>query len=451
MSPPATCRPMTDERDDRGRAVPTGRFSRLSRFGRLAGGVGASVVAGGARELAAGRRPAMRDLILTPGNAKRFADQLAQLRGAAMKLGQLVSMDSGDILPPELSEILARLRAQAVHMPPQQLQGVLAAEWGKDWRTRFKLFEARPIAAASIGQVHRATTRDGRVLAVKVQYPGVAQSIDSDVDNLASLFRMSGMVPKALDFGPLLDEAKRQLHEEADYLREGAMMTRFGELLADAPEFVVPVLDEEFTTPRVLAMSFEDGIAIESLVDAPQDERDAVMARLIALVLRELFEFGLMQTDPNFANYRYRRETGQLVLLDFGATRAVEPEVASGYHRLLMAGLDGQVDAIRAAAVDAGFLSGAAADKHRDLVDRMIGVIVAELGRAGPFDFSERGFVQVLRDQGMEMAEDRDAWHLPPVGTIFAQRKISGTAALGVRLKARVDVRSMVEGYRVSV
>lgn len=439
---------MSDDQDDRGRAVPTGRFSRLSRFGRLAGGVAGSVVTGGARELAAGRRPAMRDLILTPANATRFADQLAQLRGAAMKLGQLVSMDSGDILPPELSDILARLRAQAVHMPPQQLQTVLAAEWGKDWRTRFRLFEARPIAAASIGQVHRATTRDGRVLAIKVQYPGVRESIDADVDNLAGLMRMSGLVPKQLDFAPLLEEAKVQLHEEADYLREGAMMVRYAALLADAPEFVVPRLDAEFTTPRVLAMSFEEGAPIEALVDAPQAERDAAMAKLIALVLREMFEFGLMQTDPNFANYRYQRDTGRLVLLDFGATRAVEPAVAAGYHALLMAGLDGDVDAIRDAAVASGFMNEAAATRHRALVDRMIGVIAGELGRTGPFDFAERGFVQVLREQGMEMAQDREAWHLPPVGTIFAQRKISGTAALCVRLKARVDVRAMVERYR---
>ncbi|HEX8555978.1 MAG TPA: AarF/ABC1/UbiB kinase family protein, partial [Sphingomonas sp.] len=304
-----------------GRALPSGRVARLGAFGRLAGGVAGGMVAEGARRLAAGERPRMGDLLLTPGNIGRVADQLSHLRGAAMKLGQMISMDAGDMLPPELSDIMARLRNRAHHMPPAQLQKVLAEAWGKDWRSRFARFEAHPIAAASIGQVHRATMRDGRVLAIKVQYPGVADSIDADVGNVATLLRVSGLLSKELDVAPLLEQAKAQLHEEADYLREGEQMTAMGALLADEPDFVVPVLDRELTRPRVLAMSFVDGVPVETLVDAAQETRDSLMQRLIDLVLRELFVFGLMQTDLNFANYRYQPATGKLVLLDFGAVR----------------------------------------------------------------------------------------------------------------------------------
>ena len=432
----------------KGRAVPGGRLSRLGVFGRMAGSVAGGVVAEGARRLAAGERPQMSDLLLTPANVGRVTDQLSHLRGAAMKFGQMISMDAGDILPKELTDILSRLRNQAHHMPPAQLQTVLAAQWGKEWRTRFTRFGASPIAAASIGQVHKATTRDGRELAVKVQYPGVRESIDSDVDNVATLLRISGLMPKNIDVTPLLAEAKRQLHEEADYVREGAQMVRFAELLSDAPQFVVPVLDAEFSGDRVLAMSFVPGISIESLIDAPQDERDRVMHALIELVLRELFEFGLMQTDPNFANFRYQPDTGRLVLLDFGAVRAVEPATARGYHRLLMAGFDADRDEARAAAVAAGFLNTIAADRHHAMIDRMSDVVIAEMNKPGPFDFGDRAFVGVLRDQGMDIAADRDAWHLPPVDTLFVQRKISGTALLAARLKARVDVREMVAGYR---
>ncbi|MBD8678274.1 ABC1 kinase family protein [Sphingomonas sp. CFBP 13720] len=431
--------------DGRGRSVPRGRLSRLGAFGRMAGGVAGGVMAEGVRRLADGQRPRISDLLLTPANVGRVADQLSHLRGAAMKLGQMISMDAGDVLPPELTAILARLRDRAQHMPPQQLQRVLAAEWGKDWRTRFARFDATPVAAASIGQVHRATLPDGRVLAIKVQYPGVAESIDSDVDNVATLLRVSGLLPAGLDLKPLLAEAKAQLHEEADYAREGEQLTRFGTLLADDPRFVVPALHADLTTDRVLAMDFVAGVPIETLATAPQSTRDGVMATLIDLVLHELFVFGWMQTDPNFANYRYQPDSGRIVLLDFGATRPIADATAAAYRALLRAGLDGDRDAVRDAAVAAGFLGPAAVERHRALVDRMIDVILHELGQAGPFDFGDRAFVGVLREEATAMAADRATWHVPPVALLFAQRKISGTALLAARLKARVDVRTMAE------
>jgi predicted unusual protein kinase regulating ubiquinone biosynthesis (AarF/ABC1/UbiB family) len=372
------------------------------------------------------------------------ADQLSHLRGAAMKLGQMISMDAGDFLPAELTQILARLRDRGHHMPPAQLQQVLAREWGTDWRRRFAYFDATPLAAASIGQVHRARLPDGRELAIKVQYPGVRESIDADVDNVATLLRVAGVLPKGLDLAQLLAEAKRQLREEADYLREGEQLRRFGDLLADSPHYVVPTLEPELTTDRVLTMSFVEGVPIESLAASPQETRDAAMRSLIALVLRELFEFGWMQTDPNFANYRYQPATGRLVLLDFGATRQVAAETAAGYRRLLEAGLSGDRDAVREAAVAAGFLGSAAVTRHRALVDRMIDVIIGEMNRKSAFDFGDRAFVGVLREQGMAMAADRETWHIPPVDTLFVQRKISGTALLAARLSARVDVRGMI-------
>ena len=407
---------MTDDRDARGRAVPSGRLSRLGAFGRLAAGVGGGVVAEGARRLAAGERPRMGDMLLTPANAMRVADQLAHLRGAAMKLGQMISMDAGDMLPPELSAILARLRNQA-----------------------------HPIAAASIGQVHRARLPDGRELAIKVQYPGVKQSIDADVDNVATLLRVSGLLPKELDVAPLLGEAKRQLHEEADYIREGSMMTRYRDRLANEPGFIVPELHADLTTPRVLAMTYVAGEPIEMLEHADQSIRDTAMQNLIGLTLRELLDWQLMQTDPNFANYRWQPETARIVLLDFGAARDIPAATADGYRTLLAAGLSGDRDAVRAAAIGAGFLGAAAAQAHRPLVDAMIDVILDNLNRPGPFDFGDRAFVGVVREQGMEMARDRSTWHLPPADTLFVQRKISGTALLAARLKARVDIRAMVE------
>ncbi len=190
-------------------------------------------------------------------------------------------------------------------------------------------------------------------------------------------------------------------------------------------------------------MTYLPGQPIETLTDAPQETRDAVMRTLISLVLRELFEFKVMQTDPNFANYRYQPDTGRLVLLDFGAARAIEPATSEAYRRLLQAGFAGDRDAVRQAAVEAGFIGSGAVSGHRERVDRILDVIIGEMTRAGPFDFGDRQFVSILRDESMEMAADRATWHVPPSDLLFVQRKISGTALLAARLKARVDVRSL--------
>ena len=171
--------------------------------------------------------------------------------------------------------------------------------------------------------------------------------------------------------------------------------------------------------------------------------------RCIRLVARELFEFGVMQTDPNFANFRYRRaddgEAGQVVLLDFGATRAVAPDVGRAYRKLLEAGLAADSEKIKAEAIAAGFMSPAVIERHPERVERIIAIIVGEMSEDAPFDFGDRSFVPLLRDEGMEIAKDRQTWHLPPAETLFVQRKVSGTALLGARLGARVNVRRVVE------
>lgn len=429
---------------ERYRKVPSARLSRLASFGQLAGGIAGGMLAEGARRLAAGQRPQLSDLLLTPGNAMRLTEQLSKLRGAAMKLGQMISLDAGDLLPPELTAIMARLRDSAHYMPPAQLNQVLIGEWGKDWRKRFARFEATPIAAASIGQVHRAVLLDGRTVAIKVQYPGVAASIEADVDNVATLLRLSSLLPDSLDIAPLLAEAKLQLREEADYLRESEQMRRYGALLAGHPAFVVPAPVAELSGPRILAMDFIGAAPIETLQDADEETRNRAMAALLELVLRELFEFGFMQTDPNFANYRWQPDTGRIVLLDFGAARAVPAATTAAYRRMMLAGLANDGAALKSALLDVGFVSPATLDRHEAALDGMIAVLMEHLGRPALFDFADRSFVAEVRRHAETIAADRAAWHVPPADTLFVQRKVSGTALLAVRMAARLPLREMV-------
>lgn len=422
-------------------------MGRLLRFGGIASGIAGGVAAGGLRALAQGRRPDMAALLLSPANTTRLTEGLSHLRGAALKLGQMLSMDTGVVLPPEVTAILARMRDDARHMPPKQLQGALDAEWGAGWYRRFARFDVRPFAAASIGQVHRAALPDGRALAIKVQYPGVRASIDSDVDNIATLLRLPGVLPRGMDLSPLLAEAKRQLHAEADYSAEAEHLLRFGRLLAGSGDFVLPEVVPELSTPQVLAMTFVPGEPLDSLAEAPQATRDRVAAALIGLVLRELFTFGAMQTDPNLANYRYDPAGGRVVLLDFGAVQGIAPDLAADFRALARAALDGKPAATRAAMLRIGYFAGDTAPHHQDLIQRMFEVAMAPIRQGGVFDFGTSDLLDRLRDMGTAIGTERELTHVPPAATLFLHRKIGGMYLMAARLRARVALRPMVEAF----
>ena len=427
--------------------VPSGRINRFARMGSMATSVAGNVAVNGLRELSRGNRPAFRDLLLTPGNIRRIADDLARMRGAAMKVGQLISMDTGDVLPPELSEIMARLRADADFMPPAQLKSVLNRAWGTEWLRRFKSFDTNPIAAASIGQVHRARLRDGRDLAIKVQYPGVARSIDSDVSNVAALLKVSGLLPAGFDLAPYLAEARRQLHEEADYEREGRCLAEFNTLLAGDEAFVMPALHTDWTTPKVLAMSYIPSAPIERAEDLGQADRDRIAERLLTLLMRELFEFGLMQTDPNFANYRYQPETGRIVLLDFGATRRFDATIVAQYRRLFRAGLAGDRDALHATALEIGFIAPETAEAHQEAVIHMMRMVFDAIRAAELYDFADRDLSDRMNEAGAALAKDGFVPPPVPMDVLYLQRKFGGTFLLASRLGARLPVRGIVERF----
>lgn len=428
-------------------SVPAGRIARLARLGSLATGVAGGMLAEGARQLANGQRPSMGQLLLTPANAKRVADELARLRGAAMKVGQLLSMDAGDLLPAELAEILARLRADAKPMPLNQLTKVLEDNWGKEWKDHFQQFSFQPIAAASIGQVHTAHTKDGRHLALKIQYPGVNTSIDSDVDNVATLLRISGFIPKGIDYQPLLDEAKRQLHQEADYLREAAYMRRYQTLLATSTQYILPTVYEDLSTEHILAMSFMSGTPIEAISYASQAERDQVMTWLLGLLFREIFEFQLVQTDPNFANYHYDQQKQQLILLDFGATREYSVKIADGYRQLMQGAIEYDRTKMEEAVEQIGFFQEYIRPEQREAVIDLFNQACEPLRWKGAYDFASSSLAGRIRDAGLALSMEKDYWHTPPVDALFLHRKLGGLYLLAAKLRARVDINALFRPY----
>ncbi|NNC38299.1 MAG: AarF/ABC1/UbiB kinase family protein [Acidimicrobiales bacterium] len=439
---------MSDNTKDKsGTPVPTRRLSRLAGLGGVAANVAGGVAIQGVRQMASGKRPKISDLLLTPKNAQKLTHQLSNMRGAAMKIGQMISMDSGDFLPKEFADILARLRADAQHMPRSQLMRVLTQEWGDDWQAQFSEFEYKPVAAASIGQVQRARLPNGDTLAIKVQYPGVKDSIDSDVNNVASLLRISGLIPGNLDVKPIIEEGRRQLHQEADYEREAEYLNRFRNVLRDDKNFQVPNHYKTLSTDKILAMSYIESRPIEYMLDAPQETRDRISALLIELTLREIFVFNIMQTDPNFANYGYNLENGKLVLLDFGASCDIEKGLVAAYKNMFSAIVRGTQQDIIENAIQIGFIPADMPVKYLTDILEIIDLAIQPLCQDKIFDFGANEVAAQIRDKSMPLASQRELWHLPPAETVFIQRKIGGVYLLATRLGARVNIHSLLQKY----
>jgi predicted unusual protein kinase regulating ubiquinone biosynthesis (AarF/ABC1/UbiB family) len=432
---------------DKQKAIPRSRLGRLSSMARMAGGVAAGMLGEGVRQLSEGNRPKVSDLILTPANARRVAKQLATMRGAAMKVGQLLSMETNDILPAELSAILAQLRERAFIMPRSQLDAALVDAFGEHGIAIFAEFDFTPIAAASIGQVHRARTHDGKQIALKVQYPGVAESIDSDVDNIATLLRVSNLLPKHMEIGSLLEDAKKQLHEEADYEKEACHLISFHQALSHSSDFVVPKFHPEYSSEKVLAMDYIAGEPIEELLDLSLDERDQLVSNLFKLMLRELFEFRLMQTDPNFGNYRYQRDSKKIVLLDFGATRKFSVNFVVDYKRLLRAVRANEDAAIVSAADLLGYGASSASSQYQRLLVDIFGIALEPFAHVGPYDFANAKISERLRQMSEGAYAQKEFWQTPPTDILYLHRKLGGMYLLATKLEARVNCQQLVEPW----
>ena len=428
----------------RQRQITTTRLGRLTHFGRLAGGLISGAVTEGTRQIVSGRRPSIGDVVLTPANARRMTQKLSEMRGAAMKVGQLLSMDNGQLISPEFSEILSRLRDDAHHMPLGQVAEVLGAAWGENWDDQFERFVFTPLAAASIGQVHEAVLNDGRRVAVKVQYPGIRDSIDSDIDNVAGLLRMFKLLPAESDIDSLMDEAKIQLHLEADYLREAGALKQFRQKVAGDDRYATPEVLDDLTTHDVLTMSYLDGMPIEWLEDRAEDERNLAAGSLLELCLREIFEWGLVQTDPNFANYRYQPKSGTIELMDFGATRVYTTAQQASMRHLLQACVDGSGIDVADAAVAVGYLNGNDTPGYRDSIIKLLTTAIEPVRSREDYYFGKSDLASRMSDIVLDMRLKKRVGQMPPVSILFLHRKIGGLYLLLSRLKSRLPVRELV-------
>jgi predicted unusual protein kinase regulating ubiquinone biosynthesis (AarF/ABC1/UbiB family) len=430
--------------------VPTTRLGRLARIGFAAGELAVGGVAEHVRRLAGNVPEDAVNALLTATNARRLAQRLSGMRGAAMKMGQMLSMEGPHILPSEFAEALAILRDSADSMPHSQLRRVMGREFGKGWEERFEKFDLEPVASASIGQVHRVKTRDGRDLALKIQYPGVARSIDSDVDNMALFMRMLNILPVDLDVDDIVAEAKRQLRQEADYLQEAEYLRAYREHVRNNPVLHVPAVHDDLTTQRVLAMDYIEGEPLDRLgePDVAQAVRDRVGLELERLLFRELFEFRMMQTDPNFANYLYRPADGSIVLLDFGSTVRFREAFTENYRRISRALIADDVDGIWRHAEAIGYLRPGDSPAYCGRIIDLIRIICEPLRIDAEYDFAASDVAPRARDAGIELAmKSRGELRSPPPETVFLHRKLIGSFLLCGRIRARLNVQRLLKEF----
>jgi aarF domain-containing kinase len=332
-------------------------------------------------------------------------------------------------------------------MPASQRNKVLTNNLGPEWRDLFESFEDVPIAAASIGQVHKAVLRSTKEpVAVKVQYPGVANSIDSDLNNLSILLTASRLLPKGLYLDKTIANARTELGWECNYTREAECQTRFRDLLADDTEvFIVPKVFPEASGPEVLTAELMDGVGVAKLPSLSQEQRDWIGTQLLRLCLREIVEFKFMQTDPNWTNFLYNEKVRKIELLDFGASRDYPDEFVEPYINVLIAASKGDKAVIRDLSIQLGYLTGAETQTMTEAHIESVLTLAEPFKASGPqiYDFRDQTITDRVRSLIPVMVRERLA--PPPEETYSLHRKLSGAFLLCARLGSRVPCRELFE------
>jgi predicted unusual protein kinase regulating ubiquinone biosynthesis (AarF/ABC1/UbiB family) len=307
------------------------RNARMARFGARTGTAYATHRARLAFATAGQRQRLQEEFELR--TAEQVAEELGNLKGALMKLGQMASyLDQG--LPSPVREALADLRQDAPPMAPDLAASVLEAELGAGPDELFLEWDPVPLASASIGQVHRAITRDERAVAVKLQYPGVDDAIRTDLANADTLFGAMGFVFSGLDSASLVEELKERLGEELDYRREAENQRLFVDYYRDHPFIRVPAVVDELSTGRVLTSELAPGARWDELLTWTQAERDLAAEAIFRFVFRSLYRLHAFNGDPHPGNYLFE-PGGRVTFLDFGLVKRFTPGEVGTFHRMI--------------------------------------------------------------------------------------------------------------------
>jgi predicted unusual protein kinase regulating ubiquinone biosynthesis (AarF/ABC1/UbiB family) len=381
--------------------------------------------------------------------AHKLADELGRLKGSVMKVGQMLSLYGQYFLPPEAVDVLAGLQDDTPPVAWQSLEPVLKRALGRSLNEL--TIEPRALASASLGQVHRAKRKaDGRELVVKVQYPGVADAIDSDIRTLSTLISMTRLAPKGLNLDPVYAEVKEMLHREVDYLAEIDHTQRYRQLLDGDARYVVPEVFEEYSSDQVITLSYEPGVNVRdaSVKALPEGRRNALAHAALELFLRELFDWGMVQTDPHFGNYKIRIDPSgadRIVLLDFGATRLFGRGFVQSYREMLHGAVARDRAEVLRGAEGIGAMRADFPEAVHDAFVELCQLIV-EPFRGGVYDWGASDLPQRVGEKIARNALTR-YFRIPPREIVFLHRRLAGVFFLIAALRARWDARPVLQRH----
>jgi predicted unusual protein kinase regulating ubiquinone biosynthesis (AarF/ABC1/UbiB family) len=381
---------------------------------------------------------------ISEANTERLAEGLCRMRGAALKVGQMLSIQDENLLPPRLQEVLDRVRNGADVMPRAQLDRALINELGADWRPRLQEFDYTPIAAASIGQVHRVELLDGRAAVMKVQYPGVAESMNSDVNNVRMLIKLFNVLPRGLYLDDIISAAKEELAQECDYDREAESQKKFKGFTAGDPALYVPEVISELSTRRIITSEFVQGFPIDRVAiggdyQLDQSHRNELAANIIRLCLNELFVWRFMQTDPNWSNFLYDPKLNRINLIDFGASRGYSKLFVDDYIRMVYYCTVEDSEKIIESSIRLGFLNG---EESREMLAAHVeaGIIAGKpFATEGLYDFSSNDYTARMSQLATIMMKSRLI--PPPKAAYTLHRKMAGATLTAKKLGAKINCR----------
>ncbi|PHQ14305.1 ABC1 kinase family protein [Marinobacter profundi] len=423
--------------------------SRGGRFLKLAGmtaSVAGQYAGQRARRLIRGEDDGARSESYTR-MADQIADTLGELKGAVMKVGQIASQTQ-DFLPLEFSEALQKLQKEAPPMAFEVIVGQIESELGKPVGELFEYLQEQPYAAASIGQVHRARLHNGTDVIVKVQYPGVDESCDSDLKQLRLALKLGGLLkmPKeAVD--QLFGEIRERLKEELDYENEANNLRLFREFHKDQPWVIIPSVIASHSTRRVLTLELVEGDHVSKVTPEHYDQAtiNLIGHRIFTTMADQLFRFRCIHGDPHAGNFAYRPD-GSIIMYDFGCVKKLKPEIVEAYRKALIAALAEDYEALDRHLIDLG-----ARVENQPAVDEAYyamwrDILIRPFDTEAPYDFAGSDLHKHVAAKTSTVFKYLD-YFKPPVESIFIDRMIAGHYWMLKRLGVQAAFRAELEKY----